>query len=193
MSKLQKKENKKEDHNEDVEIIPEDNEKYSGDCVKKVKKLKEEIKKLKEEKQEYLTGWQLARAELVNTKKRLDEEHKSRQAWAGASVLESFLPVADSFVMAMSNKEVWESVDDNWRKGVEYIYSQMEKILSDNGLSKIDAIGKVFDSRLHEAVDEKIVSEEGKSNLVDSVRNNGYMLGDKVLRPAKVVVCRYEG
>ena len=167
-------------------------EEGADECVAKLKKLKQEIKKLKEEKQEYLTGWQAARAELVNAKKRMAEEQKEQRAWANARLLEDLLPIADSFGMAMSNKEVWESVDQNWRTGIEYIYSQMDKVFTEYGLVKIGEVETMFDARLHESVEQIETDIEALDGTIAEVRQPGYQLQDKVLRPAKVAVYHYQ-
>ncbi len=172
------------------EILTEEivSEEYEGDFQSKLKKLKDEIKSLKLEKQEYLQGWQSARAELVNAKKRMETEQRERQSFANARLLEDLLPVADSFSMAMSNTEAWQSVDQGWRTGVEYIYSQLQKVLTEYGLEVIVAVDQQFDPRLHEAVEFLETEDKDKDNLVREVKQTGYLLGGRVIRPAKVSV-----
>jgi len=192
MDKKQEQEEVKEEQFEQVddefEVVMEDEESSVAGAAAKVKKLKKQIADLKKEKQDYLTGWQAARAELVNTKKRMEEEYKERQAWSNSRLLEDLLPVADSFAMAMANKEVWESVDQGWRTGIEYIYSQMEKVFAEYGLEKIEAEGQKFDSQLHESVGEEEIDDEEKEGTVALVRQQGFTLKGKILRPAKVIV-----
>src|SRR3989344_2951801 len=88
------------------------------------------IPKLEAEKQEYLTGWQRAKADLVNARKRDEEERKEFIRFVNGQLIEDLIPVLASFDMATENKEAWEKADKNWRTGVEYIHAQLVKILS---------------------------------------------------------------
>lgn len=172
------------------EIVHEEivSEEHEGDYQAKMKKLKSEIRSLKLEKQEYLQGWQSARAELVNAKKRMETEQKEQQSFANARLLEDLLPVADSFAMAMANQEAWQSVDANWRTGVEYIHSQLQKVLAEYGLEAIVAENEIFNPQLHESVEFLETDDKEKDNLVREIKQIGYLLRGKVLRPAKVSV-----
>ena len=174
---------------DDMEIVAEDE---AAHVPSKIKSLKEQIKTLKAEKQEYLSGWQAARAELVNTKKRLEEEHQASRAYLNAGLLEDILPVLDSFSMAMDNTEAWEKVDKNWRQGIEYIRAQFEKVLQTYGVTSIEALGAPLDTRRHEPVDEVGTDDESLDGCVAAVLQNGYMLHERVLRPAKVTVYSYQ-
>lgn len=175
---------------EDLEIVAEDS--AAEQAVSKVASLKKEIKALKAEKQEYLAGWQAARAELVNTKRRLEEEHKSSRAFMNAGLLEDMLPVIDSFAMAMNNTEAWEKVDENWRRGIEYIRAQFEKVLEQYGVTHIEAEGASLDTSKHEPVEELSTDDQSLDHHVAKVLQGGYMLHDRVLRPAKVAVYTYQ-
>ena len=86
-----------------------------------IKKLREKLKKAESEKQEYLTGWQRDKAEFINARKRDQEDKQSFIKFANENLVSELIPVMESFDMAMGNKEAWETVDKNWRIGVEYI------------------------------------------------------------------------
>lgn len=174
---------------DDVEVVEEAG---ANHAPSKIKALKDEIKALKAEKQEYLTGWQAARAELVNTKRRLEEEHASKRAFMNADLLESLLPVADSFAMAMGNTDTWEQVDENWRRGIEYIRAQFDKVLEQYGVTRINAEGAAFDPMRHESIEEVSTDDQKLDHTIQSVRQDGYELNGRVLRPAKVIVYTYQ-
>ena len=72
-----------------------------------------------------MTGWQKERAEFANYRKQEDERRAVFSEAMRERILTRFLSVIDSFNMAFANREAWEKVDENWRKGVEYIYTQM--------------------------------------------------------------------
>ena len=103
--------------------------------------------------------------------------------------MEALLPLADSFHMAMANKAVWEQADENWRKGIEGINSQLLQILKDNGVVPVDPSGEAFDPARHEAIGTTEV-EDNEIDKVVMVMQQGYemTLGDKteLIRPARV-------
>ena len=182
---------KKSNPDEDFEIVEEE-EAGSTFSHPDIKKLKEKLKKCNQERQEYLTGWQRDKADFINARKKDEEYYKTQAKYATEDMIAQLLPVVDSFDMAFANKEVWESLDSNWRKGVEYIHAQLLKILEDNGLSKIEPYDAVFDPTMHESVGEvetKKKEEEGK--IIEVVRM-GYIIGGKVVRPLQVKVGIYK-
>lgn len=153
-----------------------------------IKKLRERLKKAEAEKTEYLTGWQRAKADMVNARKRDEEENKAFMKFANERLIEDLLPVLESFDMAMGNKEAWEKADKNWRMGVEYIYSQLTKALTDNGLVEIVPLNEKFDHAKHEAVTYEPVTEEKLDHSVIGVIQKGYSLNGKILKVPKVKV-----
>jgi len=180
-----------DDATEEVEeIVPEtDVDMGVGkDAATQISKLKEKLKACEKEKQEYLDGWQRARADFVNLRKRDEEEKKEYIKFASERVIDDMIPVLDSFEMAFANKEAWEKADKNWRMGVEYIHSQLRAILEKNGLVDINPIGQTFDVNRDEASEYVPVENEFENNKIIAVVQRGYMLNGKMLRPAKVKV-----
>jgi len=151
-----------------------------------LKKLREKLKACEMEKKEYLDGWQRMRADFANIKK--DEETRRGEMikFAAEGLVDDLLPVLDSFAMAFGNKEAWEKVDANWRKGVEYIYAQMYSVLESRGLTEIGKVGEQTDPRLHIAIEEIPATTEKEAGTVSEVIQKGYRLHSKVIRPAKV-------
>jgi len=157
-----------------------------------IKKLKDKIKNLEKEKQEYMDGWQRERADFINYKKRIENEKIEVIKYANESLVEELLPVLDSFEMAFSNKEAWEKVDKNWRIGVEYIHTQFLKILDENGIKEIKAMGQKFDPKFHVAVEHIVTDDENKDNVILEVRKKGYMINDRVVVAPQVVVGEFK-
>ncbi|MDE1940769.1 MAG: nucleotide exchange factor GrpE [Patescibacteria group bacterium] len=153
-----------------------------------IKKLREKLKKAEAEKLEYLTGWQRAKADLINARKRDEEDRKEFTKYANERLIDGLIPVMESFDMAMGNKSAWEKVDKNWRVGVEYIYSQLKKALADAGLEEIDPIGKPFDHNRDEAAEYVPVDKESDHHKVIAVVQKGYNLNGRPMRPPKVKV-----
>ncbi|MBP9700827.1 MAG: nucleotide exchange factor GrpE [Candidatus Pacebacteria bacterium] len=177
---------------EDVMVEPEfvesneDGDELAGSD--KIKKLQEKIKTLEKEKTEYLDGWQRARADYANLQKSTDEDKKRFREHFAQRFVEDLLPVVDSFSMAMSNKEAWEKVDANWRTGVEYIYNQLMTALSEHDLEVFGKVGETFDPTLHEAVSDTETDDTKLDHTIASVLQQGYKLGDNILRAARVNV-----
>lgn len=153
-----------------------------------VKKLREELKKAREEKQEYLTGWQRAKADYVNLERSEETKRKELRAHITAGFVEDLLPTLDSFDMAFANKEAWEKVDANWRAGVEYIYQQLVRTVEDYGVKKVGVLGEVFNPTLHEAIEMVPTEEKGQDHTIASVIQYGYIAGERIIRPARVKV-----
>jgi molecular chaperone GrpE len=164
-----------------------------SDPKEKIAKLKEKIKKLTTEKDEYMNGWQRERADFVNYKKRAEEERKEYIKFANENLLEEMLAVLESFDMAFMNKEQWNSVPENWRVGVEYIHSQLIKILDENGLKEfMPKIGERFDVKLHIAEEVTPVETESEDGLIKEIKKKGYTMNGKIIIAPKVVVGEFK-
>ena len=157
-----------------------------------IKKLREKLKKADAERLEYLTGWQRAKADLINARKRDEADHKEFIKFANERLIDGLIPVLDSFELAMGNKAVWEKADKNWRIGVESIASQLRKALSDAGLEEVNPIGQKFDPMRDEAAMYEPVDSEGKNHIIIAVMQKGYNLNGRPMRPAKVKVGEYK-
>jgi len=183
--------NSKEGH-DDISFEEDVQEVSSLSKMEQIKVLKEKLKKCNEEKQEYLLGWQRAKADLINTRKEETERLAKKKDVAEEKMIEDLLLVVDSFKMAFSNKESWEKVDENWRKGVEYIYGQLLTILEERGLTTFDVLGKDFDVQESESIGVVETQEKKKDGLVAEVVQDGYVVRGKVVRPAKVKVYSFK-
>lgn len=156
-----------------------------------IKKLKEKLKIAESEKQEYLTGWQRAKADLINARKRDEEDKRAFAKRATEDLIVELVPVLQSFESAMANKEAWEKIDKNWRVGVEYIAGQLKKALTDHGLTEIDPLGKEFDPTRDEAMEHVVVTDKNKHNSVVEVLLKGYELNGTVIRAPRVKVAQF--
>jgi molecular chaperone GrpE len=95
--------------------------------------------------------------------------------------------------MAFSNKEAWEKVDKNWRVGVEYIHSQLLKILDDNNFKVMNpSVGDKFDPKFHIAVEHVSTDDKEKDSTITEVKKKGYILNDRVMKAVQVVVAEYK-
>lgn len=154
----------------------------------KLKNLRAELAKSQLESREHLTALQRSRADYVNLKKELDEVRDVTKKKTTEKVLGDFLPVLDSFDMAMGNTAAWEAVDKNWRVGVEYIYSQLKTTLENNNVEAIDKVGVEFDPNLHEPMETVETDDASLDHKVSKIIQKGYKMGERIIRPARVVV-----
>jgi len=157
----------------------------------KMKDLRTQLAEAKKDRDEYLTGWQKAKADYINLKNENDESRKMLKSHIQANTVYDLLPVVDSFQMAMAG-EAWESVDSNWRVGVEYIYQQLWKTMEGYGVTEINEDNVSFNPSLHEPMETEIVTDEAQDGYVLAIIQKGYQIGENVIRPAKVKVAKLE-
>ena len=168
---------------DDVQFEDVEDEENPGAALNK---LREKLSKCEAEKKDYLDGWQRMRADFANARKEDDSRRGEMIKFASEGLVEDLLPVLDSFGMAFANKEAWEKVDANWRKGVEYIYAQTLSVLESRGLQEIGIVGEKLDPRNHIATEVVNTEDQSKEDTVSEVVQKGYRLHSKVIRPAKV-------
>ena len=126
-------------------------------------------------------------AEYDNYRKRTLKEKSDLLKNAGADILVGILPVVDDFERALSHMNEAQNVD-SLREGVELIYKKFNEYLGKRGLSVIATEGQEFNTDIHEAITKiPAPAPELKGKVIDCVQK-GYMLNDKVVRFAKVVV-----
>jgi len=135
---------------------------------------------------ENLEGWQRSQAEFQNYRKRVERDAQVMQAAMKADILRQVLPILDDLERALQNRP---SDTGPWVSGIELIHRKLKAILEAQGVSRIEAEGQPFDPALHEAISHE-QAETVKSGHVIAVTQNGYMLGDQVIRPATVRVAQ---
>lgn len=151
------------------------------------KKLKEEIKILNQKNEELADKYLRIVAEYDNYRRRTAKEKIEIGDTVKSSVLLCFLPIVDDMDRAM--KFVNEDKEnDVTADGVRLIYSKFHEFLKSQGVEEIDALGKDFDTDLHEAVTKYEVEDPEMAGKVIDVIQKGYTLNGKVMRFSKVVV-----
>ena len=148
--------------------------------------LEEQVVQAQAQAEEYLDGWQRARAELSNVKKRVERERSEMYVNARVAVIARFLEIMDDFERALQNVPQ-EFAGDGWIEGLTLIHRKFASFLEVEGVSEIEAAGKEFDPAFHEALSEQD-SEEHQEGQIIVVVQKGYMLGGHVVRPARVIV-----
>lgn len=150
----------------------------------KLQKVKKELEAVKKEKQEYLDGWQRAKADYVNALKRFDEEKKTIRDEGVTKAIKALLPAYDALERAKAAGEVPE--------GFAGIAKQLESAFTGFGLTSMGEEGETFDPVRHEALGTDPTDDAAKDDTVSSVLEQGYTIGEAVLRPARVRVFQKE-
>jgi molecular chaperone GrpE len=176
-----------EDHHEGEDIELLDEEATGAD---KLKQLRQKLVRLDEEKKQILEDAARERADFMNAKKRLEGERAIDKVRHTKKHIEKLLPLCDSFDMARANKEAWEKADENWRKGIEGIHTQLQKLIEGYGVKEIAAEGQPFDPYKHEAIGTTPVTDKALDHTVVAVLQKGYEMDVdgtvEVIRPARV-------
>ena len=124
-------------------------------------------------------------AEFDNYRKRIDRERRDQSESAAASLLAEVLPVVDNLERALQAPSGPEAA--GYRAGVELIHRQMVDLLRKRGVTPIEALGADFDPRFHQAVSQESSQTHRDGEVMEEMQR-GYMLGDRLLRPAMVKV-----
>jgi molecular chaperone GrpE len=148
-----------------------------------VETLKARLDEEKKKAETYLANWQRAAADFQNFKRRTDQEREEVGRLANAALIINVLPILDDMERALTSVDI-RLAGLTWVDGIRLIYRKFQAILEASGVNEIKAEGEDFDPRYHEAV----MYGEGEEGKVVSEVQRGYMLGDRVLRPAMVVV-----
>jgi len=184
----------KDEKNENIaEDVVEEESDDNIDTPGIIKDLRIKLAECEKEKQEYLEGWQRAKADFVNFKKEEIENRKYVETIFKENIIPDFLTVTDNFEMAFANKDAWEGLPKGWRQGIEHIYAQLLSVLESHGLSIIESEGKKFNPEDHRAIGSIEVDSEEKDHIILEELQRGYRLGGKVVRPSQVKIGIYKG
>jgi molecular chaperone GrpE len=161
------------DEKVEEEFVPEDEQDVGPAALAR---LREKLKKAVEEKQEYLDGWQRARADFANFKKEEATLHGDKEERIKADLVEALLPAFDALELAVRH-------DAGKNPELAMLERQFTDALKKFGVERFGAAGEPFDPRRHEALAQK-----GDGGKVEVVERSGYTVGDKVIRAAQVII-----
>lgn len=159
------------------EAFEEQDEVMNGPLMAKLKSLQEQNLRL--------------RAEFANYKKRVEREQLDFAPYLKGEMMKKLLPILDDFKI-MLEKSSGNVYDQSLLEGAKLIFGKFEQILEKEGLLRINALGENFDPNLHEALMMKSIENEAENDVVVEVFQEGFMLNDKLLRPSKVIVGKFE-
>lgn len=178
--------------NED-DIIEEDiiiEEDESG-LQDKIKKLQKKLKECNKDKEEYLAGWQRARADFINARHEEEEKRKDLIKFSEENIIKELLVLVDGFEAAFNNEELWSKIDKNWQKGIMNLYLQLTNILKNSNVILIESMGKLFNPQEHQSLGEVEVENKNEDNMIIEEIQKGYKLHNKIIRSAKVKIGKY--
>jgi molecular chaperone GrpE len=161
--------------------LPEDNEQLQVE----IEALQKQLEEAEAKAAENLDGWQRAQAEFINYKNRVQRDREMDYAFMKGDIIKKMLPVLDDMERALANRPD----GDSWANGMELIARKFQNILEAESVKRIEAAGQPFDPNFHEAISSE-PNEDVESGYVIEVVQNGYMLGERVIRPAMVRVAQ---
>lgn len=190
MLKVHKKKKKSEE-----EIVKSQDAKFVEENIS-IDEAMDEFSEIRKKADENLEGWQRTQAEFENYKKRMSESQKDLIKYSTQNIVLQILPVIDNF-HASTDHIPRDQKENPWVTGIMYIQKQLENVLTENGVDEIVVkVGESFDPIFHEAIEDKKCGncqdcecdKKEYQNKIKKVLTKGYKIGDKVIRPARVVV-----
>jgi len=152
-----------------------------------MKELEEKIKKTEEEAKQSYDRYLRVSADFENYKKRSAREMDDFRKFANQSLVKELLPVVDNLELAIKSANESKNVDTTLLDGVDLTLMEILKVFEKNHVKPIEALGKAFDPRYHEAVMRE-ETDKHPENTVTNELQKGYLIHDRLLRPSMVVV-----
>ena len=172
----------------------DDSENYIKDeIIKALEKqnatLKERNEKVEKDIKEIKERYIRTLADIENLRKRTKKEVEDMKKYAITSILKDFLPVVDNLKRAIDHVSEEDKKDNPLVEGVVLVYKQFQDALEKNSVKAFDSLNEIFDPTKHEAL-QMVENDELPSNTVVTEYEKGYFIGDRLLRPAKVIVSK---
>jgi molecular chaperone GrpE len=176
---LEQKRNVEADETEPAEVA-------LGLKDEEIRRLEQLLEKEKKITSEYMTKLKYLQADFDNYRKRVDNETREKEDFATSALIRKLLPIVDELELAVASAEKTEG-NKSILEGVRMVLKKLNLILEDEGVTRIQALGRPFNPNLHEAA-EKVQGENEENNQVIQEIRSGYLLKGKMLRPSMVKV-----
>jgi len=147
-----------------------------------------EIDHLNQKADEFSDGWQRERAEFANYRKRMGRDLDAQKANNKVEIIKKYLAVKDDLERALKNMPA-SLTDEPWIDGIQLINQKLSNLLDGEGVQPIPAEGLAFDPALHEAISHED-NLEVESGFIIEVVQQGYTIGERVIRPSQVRVAK---
>ena len=142
----------------------------------------------KENIQDYKDKWLRSLAEYENLKKRMTREKVETLKFSNQLIIMELFPIMDSFDSAIASLDNSDD-KESFLKGLKMLQGEFHRVLEGNGLKRTKTVGEKFDPNVHDA-QEEVTSEKYQQGIIVEEIRSGYMLNDKLLRPALVKVSK---
>jgi molecular chaperone GrpE len=169
---------------EEAEIVEAETPVENIEPAVEVNGLQKELDEARLVAAEYLDGWQRSMAEFANYKKRVERDREQSQQSITGTIVKRYLEVVDDLERALKTRPK-DGDGAVWADGVELIYRKLLTMLDSQDVKTMDALGKPFDPTRHEAIGHMESSVYPSGHIAEVVQN-GYLIGDRILRPALV-------
>ena len=173
-----------------AEEIPAVEQKAPGELsveeIRELQAISAEYRAVSEERDKLIARLQRATADFLNSQKRMERELQTRVRYSLEDFVKELLPVVDNFARAIGHAQNSETFDD-LLEGIELVSKQVHDVLDRHGVKPIEAVGKRFDPLYHEAISVAHDPERPVDTVLEETEK-GYLLNDRVIRPAKVIV-----
>lgn len=150
--------------------------------------LTQDLEKAQAQAKDYFDGWQRERADFANYKRRIERDQQAMTYQITGEIIKKHLAVLDDLERALKTRPT-EGTAATWSNGIELIYRKLQNILEAEGVRRIPAETEEFNPNRHEAISYEASPDHGSGEIIEVVQQ-GYTLGDRVLRPAMVRVAR---
>jgi molecular chaperone GrpE len=150
--------------------------------------LQNKIEQTEQKSKEYFDGWQRERADFNNYRRRIERDNIQLQQNLSGQVIKKYLVIMDDLARALKARPT-QGEGAAWAEGVELIFRKLTMILEAEGVKPIPADGAMFDPTFHEAIVHQDSPNHTSGQIIEVIQQ-GYMIGEKVLRPAQVIVAR---
>jgi molecular chaperone GrpE len=181
----EKKKHKREEEINEAEAIAEETAMDDERVKANFDALQSQLAEAEAKASEFKDSWARSQAEFQNYKKRIERDNELTYVSMKGDIIKKVLPALDDLERALQNRPA----DDAWASGIELIARKLQNLLESEGVKRIEANGAAFDPIFHEAVTHE-ESDEVESGHVIAVVQNGYTLGERVIRPALVRVAQ---
>ena len=151
-----------------------------------IDELRTQLQAAQDEADANMDGWQRAQAEFMNYRKRIERDQARVYEDATMRVVKKYLEVLDDLSLALGNCPQ-DGDGAEWAQGVELIYRKLLTLLENEGVVMMEVEGEIFDPNLHEAISQEDSPDHESGQIIEVIKN-GYLIGERVLRPALVRV-----
>ena len=183
-----KEKDKKADIKKIIEQIKNKNNDDNGDKAEDARGDDGEIQRLKEENESLKSKLLRTLAEIENTRRICEEEKSKTLKFAITNITKELINIMENFYLSFENLEKNKNDFDSFLKGVELNFNEFKKVFDKNNIKRIYPLNEAFNPDFHEAISQ--IESDKDSGTVVEVLQAGYMLNERVIKPAMVIVAK---